>query len=65
MTEEEKKDRKAMIISIPIFILGFIFIVIIAQNENKRRYENCINKGGKAILTENGGYGFCIVGGTK
>lgn len=60
-----KEDRKALLIGIPLIIMCFIFIVIVSQKENKQRYENCINNGGKAILQETGYFEGCIIGDDK
>lgn len=56
-----KEDRKALLIGIPLIIMCFIFIVIVSQKENKQRYENCINNGGKAILQKTGYFEGCII----
>lgn len=60
-----KEDKKALLIGIPLIIICFIFIVITSQKDNQRRYENCINNGGKAILQETGYFEGCIIEGDK
>ncbi len=57
-----KEDKKALLIGIPLIVVSLIFIGIISQKENQRRYENCINNGGKAILQETGYFEGCIIG---
>ena len=59
-----KEDKKALI-GIPLITICFIFIVITSQKDNQRRYENCINNGGKAILQETGYFEGCIIGDDK
>jgi hypothetical protein len=60
-----KEDKKALLIGIPLITICFIFIVITSQKENQRRYENCINNGGKAVLQETGYFEGCIIGDDK
>ena len=60
-----KEDKKALLIGIPFITICFIFIVITSQKDNQRRYENCINNGGKAILQETGYFEGCIIGDDK
>lgn len=58
-------SKKALLIGIPLITICFIFIVITSQKDNQRRYENCINNGGKAILEETGYFEGCIIGDDK
>ena len=60
-----KKDKKALLIGMPLIVVLFICVAIVAQRENQQRYENCINNGGKAILQETGYFESCIVGDDK
>lgn len=60
-----KEDKKALLIGIPLIVVSLICVAIISQKENQQRYENCINKGGKAVLQENGYYERCIIGDDK
>lgn len=59
-----KEDKKALLI-IPLIVAFLICAVIISQKENQQGYENCINKGGKAVLQENGYFERCIIGDDK
>lgn len=56
-----KEDKKALLIGIPLIVVSLIFIGIISKKVNQRRYENCINNGGKAILQETGYFESCII----
>lgn len=59
-----KEDKKALLI-IPLIVAFLICSVIISQKENQQGYENCTNKGGKAVLQENGYFERCIIGDDK
>ena len=60
-----KEDNKALLIGIPLIVVFLICVIIISQKENKQRYENCINNGGKAILQKTGYFEGCIIGDDK
>lgn len=45
-----KEDKKALLIGIPLIVVFLICVVIASQKENKQRYENCINNGGKLLI---------------
>lgn len=59
-----KEDKKSLLI-IPLIVAFLICTVIISQKENQQQYENCINKGGKAVLQENDYFERCIIGDDK
>lgn len=46
-----KEDKKALLIGIPLIVVSLICVAITSQKENQRRYEKCINNGGKANRT--------------
>lgn len=60
-----KEDKKALLIGIPLIVVSLICVAITSQKENQRRYEKCINNGGKAILQETGYFKGCIIGDDK
>lgn len=60
-----KEDKKALLIGIPLIVVLLICIGIIAQKENQKEYENCISKGGEAILQKTGYFERCIIGDDK
>lgn len=58
-----KEDKKALLIGIPLVTVLLICAIITSQKENKQRYKNCINNGGKAIVQETGYFKSCIIEG--
>ena len=59
MSIEERKDRLALLVGIPLIIIGLIFIALMGQKDNKYRADNCIKSGGNPIYGEYGWFEKC------